>query len=261
MSLESVSPCCGHILVYQMSPWLYLMSICPSFSISTVSGNDTHWCPQDYLSIRGRMKCEKQSVQCQATDTNFSGCNYANDRSCSDLYPSVCMDGALPRRQAAFCFCALSVTAGDPAPKCWGAHLFERQLDFLLLSVYMCCVCLCPCTILVISSSVSLGHLCSRQVFSKDSPLDQSSLFSPGHVFAPRSAWGEFTPTSINTQLNTQYGSRHSLLWRLMLLMSDVFNTINFILYFHAAFATCVFLLLNIPETPSACFMFLFNSV
>lgn len=64
---------------------------------------------------------------------NFSGCNYANDRSFSDLYPSACMDGGLPLRQPAFCFRALYhfVTAREPALKCWGAHLFERQHDFL----------------------------------------------------------------------------------------------------------------------------------
>lgn len=69
---------------------------------------------------------------------NFSGCNYANDRSFSDLYPSAYMDGGLPVRQPAFCFRALYhfVTAREPALKCWGAHLFERQHDFFF---FFCC--------------------------------------------------------------------------------------------------------------------------
>lgn len=96
---------------------------------------------------------------------NFSGCNYANDRSFSDLYPSDYMDGGLPMRQPAFCFRALYhfVTAREPAIKCWGAHVFDRQRDFFCfaalspsLSVYFCCICLCQCNILIISFSVSL---------------------------------------------------------------------------------------------------------
>lgn len=136
----SVLTCWGRmpILVYPVSPGLYLKSISSLFllPISTPSSNYKVLCLQDYLSIRGRMKCEKQSEKLQATIHNFNGCNYANDRSFSDLYPSACVDGGLPLWQPAFCFRALYnfVTAGDPALKCWGAHLFERQLDFLCCS-------------------------------------------------------------------------------------------------------------------------------
>lgn len=94
---------------------------------------------------------------------NFSGCNYANDRSFSDLYPSACMDGGLPLRQPAFCFRALYhfVTAREPDLKCWGAHLLKDSMTFCAalspsLSIYFCCICLCQCNILIISFSVSL---------------------------------------------------------------------------------------------------------
>lgn len=42
------------------SPFLCNPSAPPT-SISSVSGHYKLWCLQDYLSIRGRMKCEKQS--------------------------------------------------------------------------------------------------------------------------------------------------------------------------------------------------------
>lgn len=43
----------------------------PHLSISSVSSNYKLLCLQDYLSIRGRMKCEKQSEKRQATDTQL----------------------------------------------------------------------------------------------------------------------------------------------------------------------------------------------
>ncbi len=64
------------------------------------------------------------------------------------------MDGGLPLWQPAFCFPALSnfVTAGDPALKCWGAHLFERQLDFL------CCLFSPTLYVLLLCTSLSVQH-------------------------------------------------------------------------------------------------------
>lgn len=124
---------------------------------------------------------------------NLCGCNYANDRSFSDLYPAACADGALPLWQPAFCFHALYnfVTAGDPALKCWGAHLFERQLDFLCCSfsfalyLLFCSVHLCQCNILIISLSASLLPLLVSLLlliflFRLSRSLSLSSVFPSG---------------------------------------------------------------------------------
>lgn len=108
-----------HLSLFQflLPPWAAAINFCV-FRITFPSGEE--W------SVKSNLRNARPPIH------NFSGCNYANDRSFSDLYPSACMDGGLPLWQPAFCFRALYnfVTAGDPPLKCWGAHLFERQLDF-----------------------------------------------------------------------------------------------------------------------------------
>lgn len=85
---------------------------------------------------------------------NCSGCNYANDRSFSDLYPSACMDGGLPLRQPAFCFRALYhfVTAREPALKCWGACKKKCLKD----SMTLCGSCSFTLDLLLLYMSLSV---------------------------------------------------------------------------------------------------------
>lgn len=153
---------CFSILVYLVSPWLHLMFISPSFSFPfPLWAATVNICVFRITFPSG----EEWSVKSNLSNTrppihNFSGCNYANDRSFSDLYPSACMDGGLPLWQPAFfCFCATYnyVTAGDPALKCWSvwktAWLFVRL--FLLPSIFTF-VYASVSVILIILISVSL---------------------------------------------------------------------------------------------------------
>lgn len=60
-------------VVYLVSAGLHLKSIASLFQhpIPTLCSNYKLLCLRDYLSIRGRMKCEKQSEKLQATDTQL----------------------------------------------------------------------------------------------------------------------------------------------------------------------------------------------
>lgn len=119
------------------SPWPHLKSTSPSFllPIPTLSSNCKLLCLEPYLSIKRRMKCE-QSEKCQATDTQLQQMQLCQWQII--FWPlSLGLYGwRFATVTDAFCFRALysSVTAAEPALKCWGAHLFERQLDFFCCS-------------------------------------------------------------------------------------------------------------------------------
>lgn len=61
-------------------------------------------CPGDYLSIRRRMKCDKQSEKCQATDTQLQRMQLCQWQIFSDLSPLACADGGLSLCRARFVF-------------------------------------------------------------------------------------------------------------------------------------------------------------
>lgn len=175
------------------------------------------------------MKCEKQSEKHQATDTQRLWIQLCQWQII--FWPlSLSLYGwRFATVTACFCLCALYnfVTAGDPALKCWGARLFERQLDFLCCSfsftlylLMLCTVSLCQCNILIIYLSfsllpllfsvlffifcsvllvLSLYHLYFHQAFSKRPGPGPNQHFCSGWCLrseVQRPAWGEFFPHS-----------------------------------------------------------------
>lgn len=204
--------------------------------ISTVSSNYKLLCLQDYLSITGWMKCEKQSENRQATsaDAIMPMADHFLTFILQPVLMAVCHCDTL-----LFVFMYFTVVW---QLKTWllKAEVLIRLKDsltfcaalFLSLSIYLCCVCPCQCNILIISllpllsPSLSL-FLCIfcpislflspyyvyfYQVFSKVCVQDQTSVFVLADAFIQRftvllqvncSFWQTTTSTDTDTHLWT----------------------------------------------------------
>lgn len=118
---------CCHLgsVLNSISPLLQL-------PISTMSFDDKLLCLQDYLSITRWMKCEKQSENRRAADTQLRQMQLCQWQMI--FWPFI-RQPVCHCNTPAFCFHAFHNCAaawGDLAVKRWGVRLFVRQLGFFV---------------------------------------------------------------------------------------------------------------------------------
>lgn len=143
--LFQVTGCCNLLCVTLDSPKSVSLSFSLPFPLWAATIN---FCvfritfpSRDEWSVKSNLRIARPLIH------NFCGCNYANDRSFSDLYPPASVDGSLLLWQTAFCFHVFysCVTAENLALKGWGAHL-KRQPDLLCCSfsfaLYLLMLCM-----------------------------------------------------------------------------------------------------------------------
>lgn len=151
-----------------------MSSISPNFSPSYFHLERRRWAFR--VSGITFQSGEEWSVKSNLRNTrppihSFRGCNYANDRSFSDLYPSACLDAHLPAGNPAFWFCSLH-NIGDAALKRWSAHLYGFSCHSFSFALFAFVVHLLSVQHLPISQSAPLLR----------HPLSSSSSFLLPHL-------------------------------------------------------------------------------
>lgn len=239
-----------------LSPWIQLL-------VSTVSCSDKPLCMcsgvlfhhRNEWSVKSNLRLTGPQIR------HYSGCNYANDGSFSDLRPALCKDCGV----AKYLFYLLSCVSwhcDSMSVKCWGAQLFDRQLDFL------CCSFFPPHSLFTCVVHVPVS-VTSSLFIALPAP---SSLAAPLHLLFCLSPSSEFLSAALLSlhpgpkqhvlfhrflHSQVQWPAWRELLWhtnriawthtsvfstvvRFMLLkwVSDVFRAVYFTLGFCATFAT-----------------------